>query len=113
MPRRFTDARELLSDLLNRHEGGTESPIAYLNDSGFADVSDMDRFVKELLEAEAAGAIRVAKGGGGGRGQIRHVGLGGAPRLFEVLGRRPGGGPSAEADSRMAVGVRPAQEFAT
>jgi len=111
MPRRFTDARELLSDLLNRHEGGTESPIAYLNDSGFADVSDMDRFVKELLEAEAAGAIRIAKGRGRDSDQIRHVRLEAAARLYELLGRRPVGDLAAEAISRLLDGLDLPNEF--
>jgi hypothetical protein len=29
MARRFTDANELLNDLLDRYEGGTASPIAH------------------------------------------------------------------------------------
>ena len=31
MPSRFTDARELMSDLLDRYEAGTASPISYLD----------------------------------------------------------------------------------
>ena len=51
MPRNFTDAKELLGDLLDRYEGGTASPIGYPDYSAFADVSEIDRFVKKLQEA--------------------------------------------------------------
>ena len=64
MPRRFTDAMELLGDLVDRYEGGIASPIGYPDYTAFADVSEIDSFVKKLQEAEAAGAIRVAKGRG-------------------------------------------------
>jgi hypothetical protein len=111
MPRRFTDARELLGDLLNRHERGIESPIAYPDDSAFADVSDMDRFVKELLEAEAAGAIRIAKGQGRDSDQVRHVRLLAAARLYDLLGRRPVGDLAAEAISRLLDGLDLPNEF--
>jgi hypothetical protein len=55
MPSRFTDARELMSDLLDRFEAGTASPISYPDYSGFPDVVAIDKFAKELREAEAAG----------------------------------------------------------
>jgi hypothetical protein len=54
MARRFADARKLMGDLLDRHEAGVVSPIGYLDDSKFADVSAIDRFVRELEQAEAA-----------------------------------------------------------
>jgi Uncharacterized protein conserved in bacteria C-term(DUF2220) len=111
MARRFTDARELLGDLLDRYEGGTESPIAYPDDSAFAEVSDVDRFVKELSEAEAAGAIRIAKGRGRDSDQIRHVRLEAAARLYELLGRRPVGELAAEAHSRLLDGLDLPNEF--
>jgi hypothetical protein len=111
MPRRFTDAKELLADLLDRYEGGTESPIAYPDDSAFADVSDMDRFVKELSEAEGFGAIRIAKGRGRDSDQIRHVRLEAAGRLYELLGRRPVGDLAAEAISRLLGGLDLPNEF--
>lgn len=58
MPSRFTDARELMSDLLDRYETGTASPISYPDYSGFPDVVAIDKFAKELREAEAA--VRIA-----------------------------------------------------
>jgi hypothetical protein len=50
MPARFTDARELLSDLLDRHESGTVSPIGYPDYSAFADVVAMDKFARETAK---------------------------------------------------------------
>jgi hypothetical protein len=89
MPARFTDARELLSDLLDRHEAGTVSPIGYPDYSAFADVLAMDKFARELREAEAAGAIRIANGKGRNSDQIAHVRLDAAASMYAVLGRRP------------------------
>src|SRR5882672_8779905 len=60
MPRRFTDASELLGDLLDRYEDGSPRPIAHPHYEDFADVSELDRFVKLLAEAEVAGAVRIA-----------------------------------------------------
>ena len=84
--RRFADARDLMGDLLDRCEGGTADPIGYPDYSAFADISEVDRFVKKLQEAEAAGAIRIAKGPGR-NGVIAHVRLGAVSRLYDLLGR--------------------------
>src|SRR5215475_10938894 len=100
MPRRrYTDARELLGDLLDRHEKGTASPIVHPDDSVFADVSELDRFVNELSEAEAAGAIKIGRGKGRNLDQIRHVRLEEAARLHELLGRQPVGELAADASN--------------
>jgi hypothetical protein len=104
MARRFADARKLLGDLLDRHEAGAASPIGYPAYSEFADVSAIDRFVRELEEAEAAGAIRLAKGRGRNGDQIAHVKLDVAARLYELLGRRPPGELAAEASLRLVEG---------
>jgi hypothetical protein len=89
LPRRhrryFADARDLMGDLLDRYEGGTADPIGYPDYSAFADVSELDRFVKKLQEAEAAGAIRIAKMVRNGD-QIAHVKLGAVSRLCDLLG---------------------------
>ena len=105
MPRSFTDAKELLGDLLDRYEGGTASPIGYPHYSAFADVSEIDRFVKKLQEAEAAGAIRIAKGRGQNGDQIAHVRLEAVSRLYDLLGRRPVGELAAEARGRLLDGL--------
>jgi Wadjet protein JetD, C-terminal len=111
MARRFADARKLLGDLLDRHEAGAASPIGYPAYSEFADVSAIDRFVRELEEAEAAGAIRLAKGRGRNGDQIAHVKLDVAARLYELLGRRPPGELAAEAGLRLVAGFDLPQEL--
>jgi hypothetical protein len=110
-PRHYTDARELLGDLLDRHEKGTASPIVHPDDSAFADVSELDRFVSELSDAEAAGAIRIGRGKGRNRDQIRHVRLEAAVRLYELLGRLPVGELAAEASNRLLDGLDLPAEF--
>jgi hypothetical protein len=112
MPRRhYKDARELLADLLDRHEKGTASPIVHPDDSAFADVSELDRFVNELSEAEAAGAIRIGRGKGRNRDQISHVRLEAAARLYGLLGRQPVGELAGEASNRLLDGLDLPSEF--
>jgi len=111
MPRSFTDAKELLGDLLDRYEGGTASPIGYPHYSAFADVSEIDRFVRKLEEVEAAGAIRIAKGRGRNGDQIAHVRLEAVSRLYDLLGRRPVGEHAAEASGRLLDGLDLPNEF--
>lgn len=89
MPRQFTDARLLISDLLDRHEGGTDSPIAYPDYDGFADVAQMDKFVRDLRDAEGRGGIRINRGRGLKSEQIKHVRLVNVSLAYELLGRRP------------------------
>jgi Uncharacterized protein conserved in bacteria C-term(DUF2220) len=105
MPRRFTDARALLGDLLDRYEEGKAAPIAYPDDEAFADVSEIDRFVNELLQAETAGAIRITRGRGRDGDRILHVKLEAAARLYELLGRRPVGELAAAAHERLLEGL--------
>jgi len=69
MSRRFTEARALLGDLLDRHENGAASPIGYPDYAGFADVVAMDRFIGELRDAERHGAVRLAMG----QGRVRSI----------------------------------------
>ncbi len=111
MPRRFTDARALLDDLLDRYEAGTPSPIAHPDEISFADVSAIDRFINELAEAEAAGAIRIARGRGRDSDHVRHVRLESAARLHELLGRRPVGELAAEASRRLLEGLELPEAF--
>ena len=110
-PQHYTDARELLGDLLDRNEKGTASPIVHPDDADFADVSALDRFVNELSEAEAAGAIRIGRGKGRNSDQIRYVRLEVAARLYELLGRQPVGVLAAEAGSRLVDGLDLPREF--
>jgi hypothetical protein len=112
MARRFTDAHELLGDLLDRYEAGTASPIAHpADDSNFDDVSHLDRFVNQLSEAEAAGAIWIARGRGRNSDQIAHVRLQAVSPLYDLLGRRPVGELAEEARGRLLDGLELPREF--
>jgi hypothetical protein len=105
MPRRFTDARSLMADLLDRHEGGAESPVGYPDYDGFVDVAHMDRFTRELLDAEPRGAIRISRGRGLNSEQIKHVRLEKPALLYELLGRRPAAELTDEAAGRLLEGL--------
>jgi hypothetical protein len=111
MPRQFTDARLLMSDLLDRYEGGAESPIAYPDYDGFADVAQMDRFTRELREAEGRGAIRIARGRGLKSEQIKHVRLEQASLIYELLQRRPVGELMEAAAGRLLEGLELPVQF--
>jgi hypothetical protein len=105
MARRFSDARALLSDLLDRYEEGKANPIAYPDFSALADVSEIDRFVRALEAAETEGAIRIAKGKGRNSDQITHVRSHDPARLYELLGRRPVSELAGEALRRLLDGT--------
>jgi Wadjet protein JetD, C-terminal len=111
MPRRFSDARLLMADLLDRHEAGAESPIGYPDYDGFVDVAQMDRFARELREAEGRGAIRISKGRGLNSEQIKHVRLERPALLYELLGRRPVGELTEEATGRLLEGLELPVQF--
>jgi hypothetical protein len=111
MPSRFTDARELMVDLLDRYEAGTASPIGYPDYSGFPDVVAIDKFAKELCEAEAAGAVRIGHGKGQNGDQIAHVRLEAAARMYVFLGRRPIAERVDETTSRLLSGFDLPAEF--
>ena len=105
MSRRFTEARALLGDLLDRHENGAASPIGYPDYAGFADVVAMDRFIGELRDAERHGAVRLAMGQGRTGGEIAHVRLESSARLYALLGRRPVGELADQASGRLLDGL--------
>jgi hypothetical protein len=105
MPRRFTDAKALMADLLDRHEAGAASPIGYPDYPEFVDVVAMDGFTKELREAESAGGIRIVHGRGRNREQIAHVTLVEASALYTLLGRRPIDNIVGEASDRLLNGL--------
>jgi len=111
MPSRFTDARELMSDLLDRYEAGTASPISYPDYSGFPDVVAIDKFAKELREAEAAGAVRIANGKGRNGEEIAQVRLQAAARMYAFLERRPIAELVDEASRRLLSGFDLPAEF--
>ncbi|MVT55354.1 hypothetical protein GPL17_33515 [Bradyrhizobium yuanmingense] len=113
MPRQFTDARLLMSDLLDRYEGGAESPIAYPDYDGFIDVAQMDKFVRELRDVERRGGIRITRGRGLKSEQIKHARLESPPLLYELLGRRPVGQLMEAATGRLLEGLELPVQFET
>ena len=111
MSRRFTDARALLGDLLDRHESGVASPIGYPDYSGFSDVVAMDRFNRELRDAERHGVVRLAMGRGRNSEDIAHVRLEAPGGLYALLERRPVGERADEASGRLLDGLALSAEF--
>src|SRR3979411_1045089 len=111
MPSRFTDARELMSDLLDRYEAGTASPVGYPDYPGFADVLAIDKFAQGPRQAEAAGAVRIATGKGRNGDQIAHVRLEAAACMYAFLGRRPIAELVDEASRRLLSGFDLPAEF--
>lgn len=105
MPRRFTDARQLLDDLLDRFEGGTASPIAYPDYQGFGSVPATDRFLKEIARMEAAGAVSTRRGSGALRDQVVHVRLIAPEILYGLLGRVPAPLAAQDAGARLLDGL--------
>ncbi|WP_291713686.1 Wadjet anti-phage system protein JetD domain-containing protein [Bradyrhizobium sp.] len=100
-----------MDDLLDRHESGTASPFGYPDYSAFADVSEIDSFVKQLQEAEAAGAIGIVRGRGRNQDKIERVRLNDVLRLYDLLGRRPVGERAAQAHRCLLEGVDVPNEF--
>jgi hypothetical protein len=105
MPRRFTDAKELLGDLLDRHEAGASNPISYPDYAGFASVREADIFIKELKLAEEAGAVRLVKGRGSRREHVAHVRLESPGAGYHHLGRCPISGIVREAHQKIIDGL--------
>lgn len=105
MPRLFTDAKELLGDLLDRFEAGTASPIGYPDYGAFASVVAADAFLKEISRAEEAGAVSLARGRGPKRNEITHVRLTSAEVLYRYVGRTPATTIAEDAAERLVAGL--------
>lgn len=105
MPRLFTDARELLGDLLDRFEAGTASPIGYPDYGAFASVVAADAFLKEISRAEKIGAVSLARGRGPKRNEIVHVRLASPEALYRHLGRIPAPKLAEDAVVRLIAGL--------
>jgi hypothetical protein len=105
MPRRFTDAKELLGDLLDRFEAGTASPIGYPDYRAFASVVAADAFLKEIARAEEIGAVSVGRGRGSKRDEIVHVRLGAPDAMYLHLGRTPAAKIAQDAAARLVAGL--------
>ncbi|TWB93078.1 uncharacterized protein DUF2220 [Bradyrhizobium macuxiense] len=104
MARRFTDADELLNDLLDRHEGGAASPIAHPDYDAFPSVVAADAFLKQIARAGEVGAVSLGMGRGAKRDQIAHVRLRAADALYRHLGRVPAGQLAQDAGTRLVAG---------
>lgn len=105
MARQFSDARALLSHLLDRREDGVADPIAYPDFSSPDSVAAIDAFMRQLEDAEAAGAIRIVKGRGRDSDRIASIRLGDPARLYALLDRRPVAEQAAEAERRLLDGI--------
>jgi hypothetical protein len=105
MSRRFTDAKALLEDLLDRHEAGAANPIGYPGYEAFTDIVQQDGFFRQLREAEGAGAIRTVLGRGSNSEQIIHVRLESPPALYALLGRQPIDHIASAASERLLQGL--------
>ena len=89
MARKFIDAAALLHDLLDRHERGTEFPIAYPDHPAFPTVTAADAFMKIIVAAERAGCVALVHGKGQRRDELKLVRLINADALYAHLGREP------------------------
>ncbi|MET4384474.1 hypothetical protein ABIB73_000209 [Bradyrhizobium sp. F1.4.3] len=105
MAPRFTDADELLNDLLDRHERGAASPIAHPDYDAFPSVVAADTFLKQIARAGEAGAVGLGMGKGARRDQIAHVRLRSADALYGYLGRVPAGRLAQDAGTRLVAGL--------
>jgi hypothetical protein len=105
MHRRFTDAKALLDDLLDRHEAGAANPIGYPDYAEFGDILEQDSFVRQMRNAEGCGAIRIALGRGSNSEQITHVRLESPPALYALLERQPIDHIVAAASERLLEGL--------
>jgi hypothetical protein len=104
MPRRFTDSKELLGDLLDRFEAGAESPIAHPDYAAFPSVVAADAFLRQIREAETTGAVSLGWGRGAKRDQLAHVRLASAETLYRYLGRIPAPQMAEDAAARLVAG---------
>lgn len=89
MTRKFIDAAALLHDLLDRHERGTEFPIAYPDHPAFPTVTAADAFMKIIATAERAGCVALVHGKGQRRDELKLIRLANADALYVHLGREP------------------------
>ncbi|BAR57943.1 hypothetical protein NK6_4777 [Bradyrhizobium diazoefficiens] len=105
MARRFTDAIGLLNDLLNRFEAGAASPIAHPDYPAFPSVVAADAFLKQIREAESAGAVSLGWGRGPMRDQVAHVRLASAEILYRYLRRTPASRIAEDAAVRLVAGA--------
>lgn len=105
MPRRFTDAADLLGNLLDRHEAGAAAPLAYPDYAAFSSVNAADEFIRDLRTAADAGAVRLTHGKGRNSEHVAHIKLESAQALYRHLGRAPSGEVAEQARRRIVDGL--------
>ncbi|MCP3392157.1 DUF2220 domain-containing protein [Bradyrhizobium sp. CCGB12] len=94
----------MLGDLLDRFEAGAASPIAHPDYAAFPSVVAADVFLKQIQEAETAGAVSLGWGRGAKRDQVAHVRLVSAETLYRYLGRTPAPQMAEDAAARLVAG---------
>jgi len=89
--RRFTDAKALLHDLLDRHEArpAVKRLSARVDDAGFASVREEDACMARLEAAERAGGIFIVRRRVDGVDRVQRVTLANAEALYDHLQRVP------------------------
>lgn len=89
--RRFTGARQLLGDLLDRHEANPASArlLAYLDFEAFGSIAELDACLNELAMVERAGGIAVRRHHGGGVDHVESIRLENPAAVYRHLGRTP------------------------
>ncbi len=112
MARRFTTARALLDDLLDRAEAGIAGPMAYPDHAGFPSVTAADSFLCDIAAAARDGAVTLAHGTGPRRDEVKAVRLADAAALYRHLGRAPARDIAATALAEAAGGLDLAPELA-
>ena len=103
--RKFTHARDLLHDLLDRYEQGVAQPVGYPDYFGFADVKAGDTFSRSIEAAERSGGVVRVQDIGRRRGELKLVRLIDAPLLYEHLGRTPSQQTASAVGDEMLSGL--------
>jgi hypothetical protein len=100
--RRFSDARKLLSDLLDRYEANQQAErlLAYLDMDSFSSVAAMDAFLAELAVVERAGGVLIRRRRGGSTDHAESIRLGAPEAVYRHLGRMPA---SQKADQALVI----------
>jgi len=102
--RRFREAFKLLGDLLDRYEDGVLDVRAYPDIDGFGEVTEIDRFQRELKRAEATGAVSITMGTGRQSDTIVRVDLSDPRLLYAYVGRVPASTIAETSASRALAG---------
>lgn len=103
MARRFTNAKELLSDSTVSRLG--LQARLHPDYSSFPSVVAANAFLKQIAQAEEAGPVSLGRGRGAMRDQIVHVRLASADVLYGYVGRTPASRIAENAAERLVAGL--------